>query len=107
MTSDDQDYFRAFASMNIELPAEPFTADVLRRVRRRLWIRRAVLGAACAIGAVSAIGPFVELWTRSELGLRTLLVQWPDAGWYSQYGLTMIILSIGLGWPVLARWLSR
>jgi hypothetical protein len=107
MTSEDQEDFREFASLNVELPAEPFATDVVRRVRRRLWIRRAVLGAACLIGALSAIGPFVELWTQSELGLRALLLQWRDASWYSQYGLTMAFLSIGLGWPVLARWLSR
>jgi hypothetical protein len=107
MTRDDREYFSTFASMNAPLPAEPFTADVVRRVRRRLWVRRAVLGAACAIGAPSAIGPVVQLWSQSEIGLRALLVQWHDVTWHSQYGLTMAFLSIGLAWPIFARWLSR
>jgi hypothetical protein len=107
MTNDDREWLRAFASANVEVSAEPFTAHVLRRVRRRLWIRRIVLGAACAIGALSAIGPLTELTVQSEIGLRVLLVQWRDASWYSQYGLAMVFLSIGLGWPMLVRWLAR
>jgi hypothetical protein len=107
MTDDDQDFFSAFSAANAELPQEPFTQDVLRRVRRRIWMRRAVLGSACVIGALSALGPLVELTVQSEIGVRTLMVQWRDASWYSQYGLTMVFLSIGVGWPMLARWLAR
>jgi hypothetical protein len=35
------------------------------------------------------------------------LAGWPDVSRYGRYGLTMVLLSIGLGWPILARWLSR
>ena len=107
MTDDDREWLKMLSTAHVELPADPFTREVLRRIRRRLWIRGAVLGLACALGALSAIGPLSELIVQSEIGLRSLLVQWRDAGWYSQYGLTMVFLSIGLGWPILARWLSR
>jgi hypothetical protein len=107
MMNDDQEFLRVFSATNAELPTEPFTANVLRRVRRRVWIRRAVLGGACLIGVLSAFSPLRDLTVQSEIGLRTLMVQWRDASWYSQYGLTMVFLSIGVGWPILTRWLAR
>jgi hypothetical protein len=107
MMDEDQDFQRVFSATNAELSGEPFTANVLRRVRRRIWIRRAVLGGACLIGALSALGPLGDLTVQSQIGLRALVVQWRDVSWYSQYGLPMVFLSIGVGWPILTRWLAR
>ncbi len=107
VTQDDDDFLNAFAGANLTLAAEPFTTHVLRRVRRRVWIRRAVIGAARLIGALAAIGPSIELTAQSEIGLRTFFVQWRDVARYSQYGLTLVFLSIGVGWSILARWLAR
>ncbi len=91
----------AFASANTELAAEPFTAQVVRRVRRRLWIRGAVLGAACVLGVVSALGPLHQLLELVSMGLSTVAVQWRDTAWYRQYGLPVVFLS----WVSLGRFL--
>jgi hypothetical protein len=107
MSDDEKDWMAAFAPANTELPAEPFTAHVVRRVRRRLWIRGAVLGAACVLGVVSALGPLHQLVDLVSMGLSTVAVQWRDATWYTQYGLPFLFLSVGFAWPILARWLAR
>ena len=107
MSDDEKDWMAAFASANTELPAEPFTAHVVRRVRRRLWIRGAVLGAACVLGVVSALGPLQQLGELVSMGLSTIAVQWRDISWYTQYGLPFLFLSVGFAWPILARWLAR
>ncbi len=107
MSDDEKDWMAAFASANTELPAEPFTAHVVRQVRRRLWIRGAVLGAACVLGVVSALGPLQQLVDLVSMGLSTVAVQWRDTAWYTQYGLPFLFLSVGFAWPILARWLAR
>ena len=107
MTDDDKDWMAAFAPANTELPADVFTADVMRRVRRRLWIRGAVIGSACVLGVVSAFGPLHDLLDLVSMGLSTIVVQWRDASWYSQYGLPVVFLSVSFAWPILARWLAR
>ena len=107
MSEDEKDWMAAFAPANQELPAERFTAHVVGRVRRRLWIRGAVLAAACVLGVVSAFGPLHQLLDLVSMGLSTVTVQWRDASWYTQYGLPFLFLSVGFAWPILARWLAR
>jgi hypothetical protein len=107
MADDEKDWLAAFAPANTDFAAEPFTGRVVRRVRRRLWIRGAVLGAACVLGVVTALGPLYDLIDRVAMGFRTAPVQWHDATWYMQYGLPFLFLSVGLAWPILARWLAR
>ncbi len=107
MSDDEKDWIAAFAPANTELAAQPFTTRVVRRVRRRLWIRGAVLGAACVLGVVSALGPLYQLLDLVSMGLSTVTVQWRDVAWYTQYGLPVLFLSIGFAWPILARWLAR
>ena len=107
MSDDEKDWMAAFASANNDFAAEPFTAHVVRRVRRRLWIRGAVLGAAFVIGVVTALGPLYDLFQLVSMGLGTVVLQWRDAAWYMQYGLPLVFLSVGFAWPILARWLAR
>lgn len=38
-----------------------FSAAIVKRIRRRLWVRRLVLPVAAAIGASIAFGPLVSL----------------------------------------------
>jgi hypothetical protein len=76
-------------------------------VRRRLWIRGAVLGGACVLGVVSALGPLYQMWEMVAVGLGSVAVQWRDVTWYMQYGLPALFLSVGFAWPILARWLAR
>lgn len=107
MSDDEKDWMAAFAPANTDFAAEPFTSRVVRRVRRRLWIRGAVLGAACVLGVVTALGPLYELFDLVSMGLRTVVAQWRDTAWYMQYGLPFLFLSVGCVWPILARWLAR
>jgi hypothetical protein len=72
-----------------------------------LWIRGAVLGAACVLGVVTALGPLHDLFDLVSMGLRTVAVEWRDTAWYMQYGLPFLFLSVGFAWPILARWLAR
>ena len=107
MSDDEKDWLAAFAPANTDFAAEPFTGKVVRRVRRRLWIRGAVLGAACVLGVVTALGPLYGFFDVVSMGLRSIVAQWNDATWYMQYGLPFLFLSVGLAWPILARWLAR
>ena len=107
MSDDEKDWMAAFASANTDFVSEPFTSRVVRRVRRRLWIRGAVLGAACALGVVTALGPLYNLFELVSMGLGTVALQWRDAAWYMQYGLPVVFLSVGFAWPILVRWLAR
>jgi len=107
MSDDEKDWLAAFAAANTDFAAEPFTSNVVRRVRRRLWIRGAVLGAAFVLGVLTALGPLYELLALVSMGLRTVALQWHDTAWYMQYGLPFLFLSLGLAWPILARWLAR
>lgn len=57
------------------LADDGFTDCVLRRVRRRIWLRRLVLPCAAAIGGALAFEPAVAL-VRSIAGLRLAMA--PD-----------------------------
>jgi hypothetical protein len=107
MKDDDDEWLAAFAAANAELPPEPFAAKVMRRVRFRLWVRGVVIGGACVLGVVSALAPLHDLVDLVATGLSTVGVQWRETSWYTQYGLPFLFLSVGLSWPILARWLAR
>jgi len=103
----DDEWARLFAAANVELPGDDFIVAVLHRVRRRLLIRRTVLGAALAVGALLAIGPALYFVAIARMGLELLADQWGERQWYAQYALPIAILFIGIGWPALVRWLAR
>jgi hypothetical protein len=104
---DENDWAQLFAAANVELPPDEFTAQVLRRVRRQLLIRRAVLGIALAAGVLFAIGPVFYFFEIARMGLELLAEQWREPAWYGQYALPIAIVLVGIGWPALARWLVR
>lgn len=86
---DDTRLVELFQALNPPLDDAGFTASVLRRVNRRLWLRRIVLGTTAAIGGALALGPILEL-----------------ARWLSLAFLDADLLALD---PVfgLATWLSR
>lgn len=61
---DDETYgdlARLFAAEDAKLEAAPFTADVMKRVRRQAMIRRLTVGAFGFLGAVIALLQLPEL----------------------------------------------
>jgi hypothetical protein len=55
-----------FASMNEDLSAGDFRHRVLRRVRRRVLMRRAVLAVAAGLGIAIAAGPLLDVFSAAS-----------------------------------------
>lgn len=86
---------------------DAFVAAVMRGIRRRIWMRRAALGAAVAIGLLCALPPALEGSIEISRLLVALSDGWRNTAWWVGHRETLAVaLSIALG-PVLLRWLAR
>lgn len=91
-----------------------FSANVLRRIRRRVWLRRVVLGVAVFIGGVLALGPLFELSVQIS-GLPVLLSErlvtvatsWNDPAWLAQNRMVLILVLLAVASPGAIRLLER
>jgi anti-sigma factor RsiW len=115
-TGSDENLERLLAAASRALPEEDFTAAVMKVVRRSARRRRMrvwVIAAALAAGVVLALGPLVELATAARSLMATLA--WNDDAFRAElvastrmYSMQVLaVLACGLGWPILARWISR
>ena len=103
-----------FEALNPPLEDEGFSASVLRRIRRRAWLRRAVLGTAVVVGGVLALGPLSELSVLlsglpallSE-GLVTVATSWNDPAWLAQNRIALILAVLAASVPGAIRLLER
>lgn len=103
-----------FETLTPPLEDEGFSADVLRRIRRRAWLRRAVLGTAVMVGGVLALGPLSELSILlsglpallSE-GLVTVATSWNDPAWLAQNRVVLILAVLAASVPGAIRLLER
>ena len=103
-----------FETLTPPLEDEGFSADVLRRIRRRAWLRRAVLGTAAIVGGVLALGPLSELSVLlsglpallSE-GLVTVATSWNDPAWLAQNRIALILAVLAASVPGAIRLLER
>ena len=103
-----------FATLTPPLEDEGFSADVLRRIGRRAWLRRAVLGTAVVVGGVLALGPLSELSILlsglpallSE-GLVTVATSWNDPAWLAQNRVVLILAVLAASVPGAIRLLER
>ena len=103
-----------FETLNPPLEDEGFSATVLRRIRRRAWLRRAVLGTAVVVGGVLALGPLSELSVLlsglpallSE-GLVTVATSWNDPAWLAQNRVVLILAVLAASVPGAIRLLER
>ncbi len=103
-----------FETLAPPLEDEGFSADVLRRIRRRAWLRRAVLGTAVVVGGVLALGPLSELSVLlsglpallSE-GLVTVATSWNDPAWLAQNRIALILAVLAASVPGAIRLLER
>ena len=103
-----------FETLTPPLEDEGFSADVLGRIRRRAWLRRAVLGTAVMVGGVLALGPLSELSVLlsglpallSE-GLVTVATSWNDPAWLAQNRIALILAVLAASVPGAIRLLER
>lgn len=103
-----------FETLTPPLEDEGFSAIVLRRIRRRVWLRRAVLGTAVVAGGVLALGPLSELSILISGvpvlladGLITLATSWNDPAWLAQNRLVLIMVVLTASIPGAIRLLDR
>ena len=103
-----------FEALTPPLENEGFSANVVRRIRRRVWLRRVVLGTAVVVGGVLAFGPLSELSVLvsgvpallSE-GLVTVATNWNDPAWLAQNRLILILAVLTASMPGAIRLLDR
>ena len=103
-----------FETLNPPLEDEGFSANVLRRIGRRVWLRRAVLGSAVVVGGVLALGPLSELSvlvsglpTLLFEGLTTVATSWNDPAWLAQNRIALILAVLAASVPGAIRLLER
>lgn len=103
-----------FEALTPPLEDEGFSANVLRRIGRRVWLRRTVLGTAVVAGGVLALGPLSELSVLlsglpvllSE-GLITVATNWNDPAWLAQNRVALILVLLAVASPGAIRLLER
>lgn len=103
-----------FETLTTPLEDEGFSANVVRRIRRRVWLRRVVLGTAVIVGGVLAFGPLSELSVLisglpvllSE-GLVTVATSWNDPAWLAQNRMILIMAVLAASIPGAIRLLDR
>jgi len=99
-----------FETLTPPLEDEGFSAIVLRRIRRRVWLRRAVLGTAVVVGGVLALGPLSELSILISGvpvlladGLINVATSWNDPAWLAQNRLVLIMVVLTASIPGAIR----
>ena len=103
-----------FEALTPPLEDEGFSALVVRRIRRRVWLRRVVLGTAAIVGGVLALGPLSELSVLiSGLpvllsdGLVTVATSWNDPAWLARNRMVLILALLAVATPGAIRLLDR
>ena len=95
-----------FQTLNPPLRDEGFTGIVSRRIRRRLWLRRIVLGTAVLVGEILALGPVSELAVLLAEGLIEAATRWHDPAWLAQNQALLIVALLAVAWPGAMRLLD-
>lgn len=103
-----------FEATTPPLEDEGFSTNVMRRIRRRVWLRRAVLGTAVIVGGVLALGPLSELSVLLSGvpvllsdGLVTVATSWNDPAWLAQNRVALILVLLAVASPGAIRLLER
>ena len=103
-----------FETLTPPLEDEGFSAAVVRRIRRRVWLRHAVLGTAVIVGGALALGPLSELSVLlsglsvllSE-GLVTVATSWNDPAWLARNRMVLILSLLAVASPGAIHLLDR
>ena len=96
-----------FQALNPPLEDDGFSGAVTRRIGRRLWLRRVVLGAAVLAGGVLAFGPLSGLSVLLSEGLVTIATRWNDPVWLEQNRMILIAAVLAASIPGAIRLLER
>ena len=96
-----------FQTLAPPLEDEGFTGIVLRRIGRRLWLRRIVLGTAVVVGGILALGPLSQLAVLLAEGLVVAATRWNDPAWLAQNQALLILGLLAVAWPGAMRLLER
>ena len=96
-----------FGTLAPPLEDEGFSATVLRRIRRRLRLRRLVVGTAVVVGGVLALGPLSELSVLLSESLVTVATNWNDPAWLAQNRMVLILALLAVASPGAIRLLER
>ena len=103
-----------FETLTPPLDDEGFSATVLGRIRRRVWLRRGVLGTAAVVGGVLAFGPLSELSVLISGvpvllsdGLISIATSWNDPAWLAQNRMILILILLAVASPGAIRLLER
>lgn len=103
-----------FEAFTPPLQDEGFSALVVRRIRRRVWLRRVVLGTAVVVGGALALGPLSELSVLLSGvpvllsdGLITVATSWNDPAWLAQNRMILMLAILAVSMPGAIRLLDR
>lgn len=96
-----------FETLSPPLEDEGFTKLVSRRIGRRVWLRRIVLGAAVLAGGALAFGPVAELAVLLSEGLVSVATRWNDPAWLAQNRTLLILALLAASLPGAIRLLER
>ncbi|MDE0052934.1 MAG: hypothetical protein OXP28_08485 [Gammaproteobacteria bacterium] len=96
-----------FQTLNPPLSDDGFSNTVLRRIRRRPWLRHIVLGTAAVVGGAMALGPLFELAVLLSEGLVAAATQWNDPAWLAQNQPLVITALLAMALPGAIRLLER
>ena len=96
-----------YQTLTPPLQDEGFGDTVMRRIRRRLWMRRVVLGTAGVVGGALALGPVTELSVLLSEALLTVATRWNDPAWLAQNQTLLVLALLAVAWPGAIRLLER
>jgi len=103
----DQRIEKLFQALPGPTVDQDFTAKVMHSVKRRIWLRRAVLAAAIIIGGSIALGPAAQILNLFCDLLIGVTINWSIATTANDYLRALPVLVVVLLWPGALRWMTR
>ena len=85
---------------------EGFTDVVMGRIRRRMRLRKAILGLAVLVGAAVALVPAYELSIVIGFALADMPLRWPDSAWLLEHRTLAAGMAAALLSPLVGQMLD-
>jgi hypothetical protein len=103
----DRQLLRLFGTAGAEPTDAQFAAQVMRRIRRQLLIRRVVLSSAAVLGIAFGAGPLLQFLALTYDAILVLMHSVDRIGELEQYPLQLLATLLLVLGPGLIRWLER